>query len=88
MATQTMVEPNITPATVGNRYPAFASTAQETGSRWTDLLNRLSRVCWRVSFEVAPLFQGFFSPFTARIRRCRLLSSRDQTEFEALMKKR
>jgi len=88
MATQTMVGQNIAPATVGNRYLASTSTVQETGSRGADLLNRLSNLCWRVSFEVAPLFQGFFSPFTAQIRRCRSLSSRDKAEFEALMQKR
>ena len=88
MATQTMVGPNINPATVGNRHLVSTPTAQETSRKGADLLNRLSQVCWRVSFEVAPLFQGFFSPFTAQIRRCRSLSSRDQAEFEALMKKR
>ena len=73
MTTQTAIGQNIT---------------QGTTSRWTGLLNRMSQMYWRVSFEVEPLFSNLFTPFSAEIRRCRLLSNQEQAALEALMKKR
>ncbi|MFQ6026170.1 MAG: hypothetical protein ACE5Q6_01505 [Dehalococcoidia bacterium] len=88
MAVQMMVGRNLNQAINGNQPTVFAPATEESSSNWANLTNRLSQLFWRVSFEVEPVFKGLFSPFTAQIRRCRLLSSRDKAELEILMKRR
>ena len=88
MATQMMVERNITEATSGKPYTTSAPTTPGTSRILKRLSDRMAQVYWRVSFELEPLFQGFFAPFTAGVQSCRSLSSREKAELEALMQMR
>ena len=88
MTTQIMAGRNIAQETTGSQYATSTPAMPRVGSKWKGLLERMEQVYWRLSVEVEPLFGGFFAPFTAAVRNCRLLSSQEKAELEALMKKR
>jgi hypothetical protein len=87
MATQVIVGQDLAQATRNHQYNT-ATPSAIIGRKWMGLRGMASEVYWKVSFELEPFFQGFFAPFTAVVRGCRLLSHREQSELLALLKKR